>query len=179
MLGLLSALSRRERLLAAQQLDSQAATQLRGFSLVHQRQETYKALQLQSQALPQVVEQMQALMAQMERMGQHVNERLLDNQERFHSSVTGVYTALAQSVDRSLRDSLSQCAQIAGDSIKPVVEAAMSGMALEARQMHERLLTGTQSQLENLSTRLNASARAIPSAGRRRAPPTTSPWPIA
>lgn len=39
MLGLMSALSRRERLLTAQLLDTQIGTVLRGFSLTHQRQE--------------------------------------------------------------------------------------------------------------------------------------------
>ena len=56
MLGLISALCRRERLLAGQLLDSRIATTLRGFSLTHQRQETFKALQGQAQALPAVVE---------------------------------------------------------------------------------------------------------------------------
>ena len=62
MLGLMSAIGRRERMMAAQLLDTAIATTLRGFSLTHQRQETYKALQLQSQALPAVVDQMQAMM---------------------------------------------------------------------------------------------------------------------
>ncbi|TXT39765.1 MAG: hypothetical protein FD135_1870, partial [Comamonadaceae bacterium] len=66
MLGLMSALSKRERLQAAQRLDSQIATTLREFSLTHQRQEAFKALQLQSQALPQVVDQLQAMMSQMQ-----------------------------------------------------------------------------------------------------------------
>jgi hypothetical protein len=161
MLGLLSALSRRERLQAAQLLDGRIATQLRGFSLTHQRQETYKALQAQSQALPAVVDKLQEMMLQMERMGQQMNQRLLSNQESFHSSVQGVYTGLAHSVDQSLRDSLSKSAQIAGDSLKPVVEAALSGIALEARQMHERMIAGTQTQVDALSTRFHASAATV------------------
>jgi hypothetical protein len=41
MLGLLSALSRRERMLTAQLLDTRIATVFRGFSLTQQRQETF------------------------------------------------------------------------------------------------------------------------------------------
>ena len=48
-------------------LDTAIATALRGFSLTHQRQETCEALQSQARALPEVVDQMQAMMAQMER----------------------------------------------------------------------------------------------------------------
>ena len=55
LLGLMSALSRRERIQASLLLDTQIATTLRSFSLTYQRQQTYQALQAQSQALPAVV----------------------------------------------------------------------------------------------------------------------------
>jgi hypothetical protein len=80
MLGLMSSLARRERAQATQVLDTLTATTLRGFSLVHQRQETFKALQQQSQALPQVVQQLQTLMVQMAQTSQQMNERLMANQ---------------------------------------------------------------------------------------------------
>ena len=161
MLGLMSALSRHQRMLTAQQLDTKIATVLRGFSLTHQRQETFKALQLQSQALPEVVNQLQTMMLQMERMSQQLNERMLTSQDRFHSEVKSVYTDLASSVDKSLRDSLTQNAQVAGESLKPVVEVAMSGIAQEAKLMHERMVETTQQQLDGLSDRLGASASQV------------------
>jgi hypothetical protein len=160
-LGLLSALSRHERMQAAQVLDGTIATRLRGFSLTHQRQETHRALQTQSQALPAVVDKLQDLMLQMERMSLQLNQRLLSNQESFHSSVHGVYSALAQSVDQSLRDSLSQGAQIAGDSIKPVVEAAMTGIAAQARLMHERTMAGVGQSLQAFNASFDQHAQAL------------------
>ncbi|WP_409482664.1 DUF802 domain-containing protein [Noviherbaspirillum sp. ST 5-3] len=161
MLGLMSALSRRERMLTAQLLDTKIATVLRRFSLTHQRQETFKALQLQSQALPAVVDQLQTLMAQMESMSQQLNQRLLSNQEDFHSNVKGVYTDLAGAVDKSLRESLSQSAHAAGESIKPVVEAAMNGIAREAKLLHERVADTVQMQLDGLSARFSESAATV------------------
>jgi hypothetical protein len=161
MLGLMSALSRRERSLTAQWLDTQIATVLRGFSLTHQRQETFKALQSQSQALPLVVDQLQAMMGQMQRMSEQLSQQLLTNQEGFHSHVQGVYTELAHSVDTSLRNSLSQSAQAAGESLKPVVEAAMTGIAQDARQMHERMIDAAQAQLDGFSARFNANATTV------------------
>ena len=161
MLGLMSALSRRERMQTAQLLDTSIATVLRRFSLTHQRQETFKALQLQSQALPAVVDKLQAMMAQMEGMSQQLNQRLLSNQEAFHSNVKGVYSELASAVDKSLRESLSQSAHVAGGSIKPVVEAAMSGIAHEAKLMHERMADTVQMQLDGLSARFNDTAATI------------------
>lgn len=161
MLGLMAALCRRDRLLAAQMLDTRIATVLRRFSLTHQRQETFKALQLQSQALPDVVDKLHAMMAQMNGMAQQLNQRLLNNQEDFHSNVKDVYTDLASAVDKSLRESLSLSAQAAGDSIKPVVEAAMSGIAREATAMHERMAQTVQMQLDGLSARFNDTASSV------------------
>jgi hypothetical protein len=161
MLGLMAALSRRERMLAAQRLDTRIATVLRRFSLTHQRQETFKALQLQSQALPEVVDKLHAMMAQMNGMSQQLNQRLLSNQEDFHSNVKSVYTGLASSVDKSLRESLSLSAQAAGDSIKPVVEAAMNGIAHEAKAMHERMAATVQMQLDGLSARFSDTVTSV------------------
>lgn len=155
MLGLMSALSRRERLLAAQLLDTKIGTVLRGFSLTHQRQETFKALQLQSQAMPEVVDKLQSMMAQMERMSEQLNTRLLSNQESFHSDVKGVYTDLACAVDKSLRDSLTQSAQLAGESIRPVVEAAMTGVAQQTKLLQERMVDTFEQRSGSLVNAVN------------------------
>ncbi|NDP60573.1 MAG: DUF802 domain-containing protein [Oxalobacteraceae bacterium] len=165
MLGLMSALCRRERVLAAQLLDTRIATNLRRFSLAHQREETLKALQVQSQILPAVVDQLQAMMGRIEtsnqQLGHQLSQRLLANQEGFHGHIKGVYTDLAQSVDKSLRESLSLSAQIAGDSIKPVVEAAMGTIAQESTLMHERMAGTVQRQLDGVSVRFDAAITTV------------------
>ncbi len=161
MLGLMSALSRRERMQVAQLLDTRIATTLRTFSLTHQRQESLKALQLQSRLLPAVVDQLQTMMAQMQTMGQQLNQRLLDNQQGFHSEIKGVYIELAQSVDASLRSSLTQGAQAAAASLVPVLEVALSGMAQQTGQLHQRMVESTQQQLEAISARLATSTDAL------------------
>jgi hypothetical protein len=171
MLGLMSALSRRERLLTAQLLDTKIGTVLRGFSLTHQRQETFKALQLQSQAMPEVVNQLQSMMVQMERMSEQLNTRLLSNQESFHSDVKGVYTDLACAVDKSLRDSLSQSAQLAGESIRPVVEAAMTGVAQQSKLLQERMVDTFEQRSGSLVNAVNeayATLQADQASGDRQ-----------
>jgi hypothetical protein len=147
--------------LASQQLDSLIHTHLHRFSLTHQRQETYKALQQQAQALPQVVEQLQNMMVQMAETSQQMNERLLANQESFHSQVQTTYTGLAQSVDQSLRSSLSQSLQLASDGIRPVVQATMTQLTEQAQAMNERLLFNTQQQLGELQTHMAATASTV------------------
>ncbi len=157
MLGLMSALCRRERQRAAHSLDASIATTLRLFSLAHQRQETYRALQLQTQLLPAVVDKLETMMTTLERQSQLLGERLLGNQESFQREIKGVYGELARHLDASLRTSLADCVRAAGECIKPVAEAALSGIAREAAGHHENLLTTTQAQLDGLIARIAAS----------------------
>ncbi len=158
MLGLMSSLARRERTHASQILDTLMATRLRGFSLTHQRQETFKALQQQSQALPQVVAQLQAMMVQLAQTSEQMNAQLKANQQSFHQEVHSAYTGLAQSVDQSLRTSLSQSMQMASDGIRPVVQATMAQLTEQAQNMNAQLLHTTQQQLAELNGQLRSTA---------------------
>jgi hypothetical protein len=55
---------------------------------------------MQAQALPELVDKLQAMMERMELREQRLNARLLGNQESFHSEVKVVYTNLAGSVEK-------------------------------------------------------------------------------
>jgi thymidylate synthase len=160
-LGLMSALCRRERMQAGQLLDARAATALSRFSHVRQREQTFRALQLQSEALPQVVDKLQAMMLQIEAMSGQLNQRLLANQEQFYSGAKETYTELARSVNKSLRDSLAESAHAAGNSIKPIFEAAMHGIAIEAKAMHERTAGAVQQQLDGLADRFGVATASV------------------
>ena len=165
MLGLMSSLARRERALSSQQLDTLAHTQLQRFSLAHQRQESYLALQQQAQALPQVLQQLQALMAQMASSTELTHTQLLTSQHSFQEKVQQevhkAYTGLAQTVDQSLRTSLSQSLQLATDSIRPVVQATMTQLTEQAQSLNDRLLHNTQLQVGEVHTQLTATATAL------------------
>jgi len=140
MLGLNSTLSRRERVLVTRQLDRQiAGGALREYSLSHNRQQTYRAIQEQSEALPQVVRALADVAAQLESMGRELGEQLLDNQRQFHEQTRGQYHELAQSVDASLRESLAESGRLAGDSLAPVMETTMEKLASEAQSVQRRL----------------------------------------
>jgi hypothetical protein len=161
MLGLVSALCRRDRLQAAQLLDTRIATTLRVFSLAHQREESFKLLQRQGEAMPELVDRLQAMMATMERQSQALNERLLASQDSFHSKAEAAYAGLASSVDRSLKESLTESARVAGATIQPVVEATMAGIARDAAALHDTIEHGVQRQLEGLSTRFEQHSASL------------------
>jgi hypothetical protein len=139
MLGLISAVCRRERLQTLQVLDTRIATNLHTFSLAHLRKETFKTLQSQSLVIPEVVAQLQAMMAHSERQSQALNDRLLASQEAFFRNTTTVYADLASSVDKSLKESLATVARVAGAAIEPVAQATMAGIARETTALHERI----------------------------------------
>ncbi|HET9645375.1 MAG TPA: DUF802 domain-containing protein, partial [Burkholderiaceae bacterium] len=160
-LGLMSALSRSERLQASQLLDAKIATTLRAFSAAHQRDESFKLLQLQAQAMPRLIEHLQAMMTGMERQSETLSAQLKAGQDDFHSRTERVFTDLARSVDRSLRDSLLESAGAAGATIKPVVEATMAAIARETSGLHEGIAKTVQCQLEGTSSRFEATTTAV------------------
>lgn len=161
MLGLVSALCRRDRLQAAQLLDTRIGTTLRVFSVAHRREESFKLLQQQADAMPQLTDRLQAMMAQMERQSLALNERLIASQHDFHGKAETAYAGLAVSVDRSLRESLTEGARIAGATIQPVVEATMAGIARETATLHASVAQAVQAQLDGLSTRFEASTATV------------------
>ncbi|MDP2006088.1 MAG: DUF802 domain-containing protein [Rubrivivax sp.] len=161
MLGLVSALCRRERLFAAQGLDTHIATHLHAHTLAHQRQATLAALQLQARVMPEVVAQMQAMLAQMERHSERLNAGLLAGQEHFHGQARAAYAGLAASVDRSLKDSLSESARLAGAALQPVAEATMRGIASETAAFQARMADTVQRQLDGLSQRFDTAVAGV------------------
>lgn len=168
MLGLISSLCRRERLQAGLLLDTQIAGPLRRFSLAQERQETWRALQAQGEALPAVVDKLpavvdklQALMTQMEARQRQLDERLLAGQEGFQRETGTAFTALAQSVDASLRGSLADSARLAGEQIGPAVQAAMDAVARDTVALHERVAATLEKQLDGLATRFDGTVRHV------------------
>jgi hypothetical protein len=161
MLGLMSAMSRRERIDVVRLLDTCIATVFKPFSLAHQRQETYKALQAQTHALPAVVDKLQAMMEGMERRSQDLNAQLLGQQAQFHRDSAAVYTSLAADVGQSLKDSLSASTRAASEGLQPVVESAMTAIAQESALAHLRLLETADEQMSGLSARFEDTARNV------------------
>ncbi|KIQ23371.1 membrane protein [Variovorax paradoxus] len=160
-LGLLSALARRDRMQAAQLLDTRIATSLRVFSQAHQREESFKLLQRQGEAMPALVDRLQLMMATMERQSQALNERLISGQDSFHGKAEAVYAGLASSVGQSLKEGLADSARIAGATIQPVVEATMAGIARETAALHATVEQSVQRQLEGLSTRFETNTTTV------------------
>ncbi|MFM0291866.1 DUF802 domain-containing protein [Paraburkholderia sp. RL17-380-BIE-A] len=161
MLGLLSALCRRERLQAAQMLDVKIATTLRIYSQTHQREEAFRLLQRQAEVMPTLVDRLQTMMGAIEQQSLALNERQIASQEAFHGRTEATYTHLASSVEQSLKASVADSTRAAGAALQPVMEATMAGLARETAALHETVTHAVQRQLDGLSSGFEASTTTV------------------
>ena len=161
MLGLLSALCRRERIDAAQLLDVKIATTLRIYSQTHQREESFKLLQRQAEVMPTLVDRLQAMMTVIEQQSLALNERQLASQDAFHGRAEATYTRLAASVEQSLKESVAESTRAASAALQPVMAATLAGLARETAAMHDTVTHAVQQQLDGLSTGFEASTATV------------------
>ncbi|QQC66151.1 DUF802 domain-containing protein [Paraburkholderia ginsengisoli] len=161
MLGLLSALYRRERLEAAQMLDMKIATSLRVYSQSHQREESFRLLQRQAEVMPTLVDRLQTMMAALEQQSVASHERQLASQDAFHGKTEAAYLRLAGAVERSLKDSVADSARAAGAALQPVMEATLAGLARESAALHETVSQAVQRQLDGLSSGFAATSANV------------------
>ncbi|SOE99730.1 protein of unknown function [Burkholderia sp. OK233] len=161
MLGLLSALSRRERIDAAQMLDVKVATTLRIYSQTHQREESFKLLQRQAEVMPTLVDRLQAMMTAIEQQSLALNERQIASQDAFHGRAEATYTRLAASVEQSLKESVAESTRAASAALQPVMAATLAGLARETTAMHDTVTHAVQRQLDGLSTGFEATTTTV------------------
>ncbi|CAL8478315.1 DUF802 domain-containing protein [Caballeronia sp. S22] len=161
MLGLLSALCRSERLHVTQQLDVKIATTLRAFTQAHQREETFKLLQLQTELMPKLVDRLQSMTIAIEQQSLAASERQLAGQDAFHAKAETSYRRLATSVELSLKQSVADSARAASAALQPVMQATMDGIAREVTALHGSVEHAVARQLEGLSSGFEASSAKV------------------
>jgi len=158
MLGLLAALCRRERLRAGQALDARIATTLRAHTPTHQREEAFRLLQRQTEAMPVLVETLRAAMDAMAQQNQALGERLSGGQEAFHARAEAAYARLGEAMERALKQGAADSANAAGAAIQPAVESALAGLARETAAWRESLAQAVQRELQGLGAGFEAAA---------------------
>lgn len=161
MLGLLSALSRRERIDVAQRVDVKIATTLRIYSQTHQREESFRLLQRQAEVMPTLVDRLQAMMAAVEQQSRVLHERQIASQDAFHGKAEVAYTRLAASVEQSLKESVAESTRAASAALQPVMAATMAGLARETAALHDTVTHAVQRQLDGLSTGFEATTTTV------------------
>ncbi|HDR8860229.1 TPA: DUF802 domain-containing protein [Burkholderia territorii] len=151
MLGLLSALVRRERLDAGQQLDAKIATTLRVHSSAHQRDESFRLLQRQADVMPALVDRLQTMMTTLEARSVALHDRQVESQQAFFDRTERAYAGLASNVGDALKESAAESARVAGAALQPVVAATMAGLAQEMAALRDTVTGAVQRQLDGLT----------------------------
>ncbi len=159
-LGLMTALARRERIQAAQQLDAAMATALRPFSSQHQREAQLHLMEQQAGLLPGVAERIQACMDALERQQQALGERLQAEQTRFYRDTEHAFQGLATSVQHTLSRSAADSAERAGAALQPAVQAALAGLAQESTRLQDAMAGQLRQQLDGLASQWGQATAA-------------------
>ena len=159
MLGLMVALARRERSAAGALLDSALLGRLRSLTSAHRREIEQQALS--ASAIERENARQAETLAQLHQFTDRIAEQLTAQNSRFHGETSKAYTALASSVDATLRSSLAEAAREAGAAIEPAATAAMAGIAREASSLHQRVGTLMADQLTALGGRFEEGAERI------------------
>ncbi|KQN97973.1 MULTISPECIES: DUF802 domain-containing protein [Stenotrophomonas] len=159
-LGLLSALLRRERAQAVQQLDAGIAAQLGHLSPSAQQRETFRLLQEQNALMPALVDRLQALAGTLERQQHDAGQRLQSSQQEFHQRSEAAWTQLAASLQQALREGIAQQANAVGAALQPVVDTTMAGLAGKSAQLQAAIEQAVRTQLDGLDSAVQGAASA-------------------
>jgi hypothetical protein len=147
MLGLLSTISRRERLQSSYLLDTHVGTTLRAFSAKHQQQLAFKAMQDQALGMPAVAAQLAHLASSLELSSASLTAQMLANQEQFQRTITGLYQQLNESVDHSLKSTLLKSVSLISESIQPMAEQTLAQLGASALETQKQLISLSEEQL--------------------------------
>ncbi|WP_162597111.1 DUF802 domain-containing protein [Xanthomonas fragariae] len=158
MLGLLSALCRRERLQTMQRLDLKIASELHPHSDAHQRSEAFKLQQQQSALMPALIDRLQALMSNIEQQSIAADARLAAQQAEFYANSEAAYARLATSMEQSLQAGVAESARAVGAALQPAMEATMASIARHTAALHERVTQAVQQQLDGITSGFQHSA---------------------
>ena len=160
MLGLLSALCRRERLLGVQQLDTRIATTLHVHSQAWQRAEAFRLLQAQAGLMPALVDRLEAMSAAIEAQSGAAGERLSASQDTFHARAEAAHERLAGSVQEALQASVAQSARAVGEALQPIMAETMAGISQQTTALQATVGDAVRAQLDGLASGFEASRAA-------------------
>jgi len=161
MLGLLSAMCKRERLDAVQALDAKSATVLHPYSQAHQREQTLHLLQQQAGAMPALVERLGATMAALERHHLTAEARQAAAQDAFHAKAEAMHAQFAATAQQSIRQNAVDSAQLAGEALRSAVDGTLAALARDTGTLHDGITRAVDRQLQALADGFEASTARV------------------
>lgn len=168
MLGLLSALCRRERIQAGQALDARIASTLRPHSLAHQREASFQLLQRQAEGMPALVDRLQAMLAAMERHSQTVNDGLAEQSRQLTDTLTRQSQALADTLTRqsdTLAERLDRQSQTLASSLGEHSQTLAGSLEQQSQTLAASLTRQSDSLSDTLARQSSTLAQTLTQQG--------------
>ncbi|HEY4529544.1 MAG TPA: DUF802 domain-containing protein [Luteimonas sp.] len=160
MLGLLSALCRRERAEAVRELDAASHGTLHVHTRAHQRDQALRLMQAQADAVPALVDRLDAMAAALERQAQAAHEQQAARQDAFHAHNRDAWERLAETLAGALERGAAASARAAAEAVQPAVAAAMDTVTAEAARLNAGVAGAVDRQLAVLEAGFKAQASA-------------------
>lgn len=161
MLGLISTLSRRERLQASRALDREMAGAFKPHSLNVQRRETYDALRAQAGALPAVADQLNLLVQHFDERMRQLADNLTESQQSLQGSLASQFQQLSESVEASLSKGFQDSGRVAAESAAPVISSFMEGANQHVQTLQRTLESAVESHLAATTRQLTESGERL------------------
>ncbi len=164
MLGLMATLVRRERLLAWRQIDALSNGLWQDFNHHHQLQQAWVKLQTNTQALPQLVEQMGQWMNRVEALQSQFHAQWLAQQERHQREVEQAHQTLAANVEQTLGQHLLRSSEKTAEQLRALATDTLGQVAQSNQQTAEQLralATDTLGQVAQSNQQTAEQLRAL------------------
>lgn len=150
MLGLLSALLRRERQIAVHALDQRIGSELQMHGQAWQRNESLRLQQDQSAVLPALVSQLQTLVEGIQQANAHSHAQLEARQEAFIARHEAAQVQLATSLETALQRGVHSGSEAIGSTLQPLLRDALGSIESNALRQQELVGSAVQRQLDGL-----------------------------
>ncbi len=160
-LGLISTLSRRDRLAASRYLDRKISQVFHDFSLLRKREQTFEVMQSQAQLMPEVSQRLIGLSDHLETFCKDLGERLLENQQGFNESVDRHFSGLTESVSQALKENLTENVRRSTELVEPALMALSDQVATQMQSTQQVLTQSVNEQVEKMGETMMAQSDAL------------------
>lgn len=158
MLGLLSALLRRDRQAALDVLDAQIGSELQVHGDRWQRGERLRLLQDQAGVLPSLVQEIAALSGHLQQASREQHAALEARQQAFIERQEAAQLQLAQTLEEVLQRGVASGSAAIGETLQPWVRQTMDALYASAQQTHQALGASVQQHLAGVQAAVDQSA---------------------
>ncbi len=154
MLGLLAAISKRERIKIGRILDAHIATHFRQFSAIHQQKSAFDAIVKQTEYLPKVVDRLSELADSLSSMSSDLSSTLTANQTELNRSLREQSDEMNEYIKQGLNKTAKQFSLQLSETLMPVATQVFESLSSSSEAQLSKLeesIKGHQSSLKTLT----------------------------